>query len=140
MIPKIKIAIFCCFALLGLSASAQQTLNIHTTSNGLVRFAFTSNPQITFPEAEVMCVTSDTLTVEFPFKEVEKITLDDVPVGVNSLTVADQTSELLIYDLTGRLLKQVPSKNGSATLPLSTLPVGTYVVKDGKRSYKVRKQ
>ncbi len=136
----IKSVLILCFAFIGLSASAQQTLNIHTTSQGLIRFAFTQNPRVTFPEAEVMRVTGDSLTVEFPFSEVEKITLDDVPTGVTTLTVTEQTSGILIYDLSGRLVKQVPSNNGSASLPLSTLPHGTYVIKDGRRSYKVRKE
>ena len=131
--------VVCCVCCV-LPAAAQQTLNLHTTSQGLIRFAFTQNPQITFPEAELMRVTGDSLTVEFPFSEVEKITLDDVPTFVPILTVTEERSSLQIYDLGGRLLKQVASQDGSATLPLSTLPKGTYVIHDGKRSYKVRKE
>lgn len=138
IIIRLGLLVFSCVCC-GLPAAAQQTLNLHT-SQGLISFAFTQNPQITFPEAEVMRVTGDSLTVEFPFSEVEKITLDDVPTAVPTLTVTEARSALQIYDLGGRLLKQVISQGGSATLPLSTLPKGTYVIKDGKRSYKVRKE
>ena len=135
----IVLGVICCVCCV-LPAAAQQTLNLHTTSQGLIRFAFTQNPRITFPETEVMRVTGDSLTVEFPFSEVEKITLDDVPTSVPTLTVTEQRSSLQIYDLGGRLVKRVPAQDGSATLPLSTLPKGTYVIQDGKRSYKVRKE
>ena len=41
-----------------LAAEAQQTLNIHTTTIGVVSFAFASKPKVTFSESEVLKVTS----------------------------------------------------------------------------------
>lgn len=122
-----------------LAAMAQQTLNIHTTSQGIVSFAFASKPVITFPTTDVLTVTSESLTVEFPYADVEKITLDDDPTGVEALTVREQTDAVLIYDLSGKLVRQSKAKAGAATVNLSDLRPGVYVVKDGKRTYKVRK-
>lgn len=123
-----------------LAAEAQQTLNIHTTTNGVVSFAFASKPKVTFSESEVLKVTSETMTVEFPYAEVVKLDFSDVPTRVESLTVREHTDGVYIYDLTGKLLRHTPAKDGAATVNLSDLPPGIYVVKDGQRSYKVRKQ
>lgn len=122
-----------------LAAMAQQTLNIHTTLQGIVSFAFASKPVITFPTTDVLTVTSESMTVEFPYADVEKITLDDDPTGVEVLTVREQTDAVLIYDLSGKLVRQSKAKAGAATVNLSDLRPGIYVVKDGKRTYKVRK-
>ena len=128
--------LLCCV----LAAAAQQTLNIHTTTKGVVSFAFTSKPKVTFSESEVLKVTSETMTVEFPYAEVVKLDFSDQTTGVESLTVQEHTDGIFIYDLTGKLLRHTPAKEGATTVNLSDLPPGIYVVKDGLRSYKVRKQ
>ncbi|MBQ7742753.1 MAG: T9SS type A sorting domain-containing protein [Bacteroidaceae bacterium] len=122
-------------------ANAQSTLNIHTTTNGTVCFTFAEKPQVTFPSTEVMQIASTTVTVEFPYSEVEKITFNDEdPTAVQTLTVRDNTNEVRIYDLNGRLVRRNRSRDGAVSVDLSTLPVGVYIVKDGKRTYKVKKQ
>lgn len=120
-----------------LLAQAQQTLNIHTKTQGTVSFAFAEKPTITFTSPEVLKVTSDRLTVEFPFNEVERLTFEDLPDAVPSLMERDNITGLHIYDLNGRLVQQAAATNGTASLNLSTLKTGVYVVKDGKRTYKV---
>lgn len=122
-----------------LAAFAQQTLNIHTTTQGIVSFAFATKPVITFPTTDVLTVTSESMTVEFPYADIERITLDDDPTDVEMLTVREQTDAVLIYDLSGKLVRQGKAKEGSTTVNLSDLRPGIYVVKDGKRTYKVRK-
>ena len=121
---------------------AQQTLNIHTTTKGMVCFTFAEKPLVTFPSTEVMNIASTTVTVEFPYSEVEKITFNDEdPTAVQTLTVRDNTNEVRIYDLNGRLVRRTRSRDGATvSVDLSTLPVGVYIVKDGKRTYKVKKQ
>ena len=128
--------LLCCV----LAAAAQQTLNIHTTTKGVVTFAFTSKPKVTFSDSEVLKVTSETMTVEFPYAEVVKLDFSDQTTGVESLIVQEHTDGIFIYDLTGKLLRHTPAKEGATTVNLSDLPPGIYIVKDGLRSYKVRKQ
>ena len=136
-----KLILIACLLAGSLSAAAQQTLNIFTTTKGVVSFAFADQPQITFPSQEVLTVTSKDLTVEFPYAEVEKINFNDADANaIASLTVRDDISQVLIYDLTGKLVRKVAATNGSASVNLSTLRPGVYVVKDGRRSYKVKKQ
>ncbi|MBQ9284895.1 MAG: T9SS type A sorting domain-containing protein [Bacteroidaceae bacterium] len=122
-----------------LAAEAQQTLNIHTTTRGIVSFAFSSEPKVTFAESEVLRVTSETMTVEFPYAEVVKLDFSDQTTGVETITVREHTDGIYIYDLAGKLLRHTPINGGAATIDLSGLRPGTYVVKDGRRSYKVHK-
>lgn len=132
--------LFICCLLSGMLLHAQQTLNIHTTTKGVVSFAFSEQPSVTFGKPEVLTVTSTSMTVEFPFNEIERITFDDVPSAVQALTVREETGSVLIYDLSGKLMRKVVSEQGTATVDLSTLRPGVYIVKDGKRSYKVVKR
>ena len=138
MVRKIflTICLLCC----GLAGRAQQTLNIYTTTQGVVSFVFADKPEMTFPTADMLTVTSEKMTVEFPYSEVEKITFEDAPDAVASLSVHDGAGPVLIYDLSGKLLREVKTSQGSANIDLSTLRPGVYVVKDGKRSYKVTKR
>ena len=132
------VALFLCCCL---TAAAQQTLNIHTTTQGVVSIAFAEKPDLTFPTKEVLMVTTESMTVEFPFTEVEKISLEDANNdGMETLAVRDGNSMLLIYNLSGKLVRQSTATHGSAIVNLSTLQPGVYVVRDGKRAYKIIKQ
>ena len=133
---KRSILLICCLLACALT-QAQQTLNIHTTTQGTVSIAFAQKPVITLSSPAVLKVTSEQLTVEFPFSEVERITFDDAPDAVPALMERDGIASLRIYDLSGRLVHQATAKEGAASLDLSTLKTGVYVVKDGKRTYKV---
>ena len=126
----------CCYF-----AAAQQTLNLHTTTSGIVSFAFTEEPKVTFPSPEVIKVATKAVTVEFPFAEVEKVTFSDDAVSVESITIREKDClTVAIYDLSGKLVRKYAALGGAATVDLSALPKGTYVVKDGKRTYKVLKR
>lgn len=139
---KLKSFLAClCLILCTSKLSAQQTLNIFTTSQGVVSIAFDEQPKLTFQTADVLTVTSTSMTVEFPFSDVEKITLDDAePDAVTSLTVNDGIPAISIYDLSGKLVRQQQADKGAASVNLSTLRPGVYVVKDGKRTYKITKK
>ena len=121
--------------------AAQQTLNIHTTTQGVVSFTFAEKPQVTFPEPEVMRVVGTEMTVEFPFSEIGHISFrDDDATAVQTIVVRDNVERVLIYDISGKLLRSTTAQDGAASVDLSPLPAGVYIVKDGKRTYKVKKQ
>lgn len=134
-----RLASFVLLTLFAVTAPAQQTLNIFTKTQGTVSFAFADKPEITFPCADSLTVSSTALTVQFPYAEVEKITFTDGVDAVESLVVRDGVDRVLIYDLSGKLVLQSKSSRGQARVDLSPLRPGVYVVKDGKRTYKVRK-
>ena len=129
-----------CLLSCSLMAAAQQSLNIFTTTQGTVTFTFAEEPAVTFPSAETLMVKTETVTIEFPFSEVEKITFEDGLTSVESITVNEGNAPVFIYDLGGRLVRQYKPQGKAATIDLSLLPKGTYVVKDGKRAYKVMKK
>lgn len=122
-----------------LTAGAQQSLNLYTTSQGIVGFTFAEEPKVTFPQTDVIKVECERITVEFPFSEVEKITFEDGVTAVESIRISEQDAQVAIYDISGRLVRRYERK-GQTTVDLSSLPVGTYVVSDGHRSYKVMKR
>lgn len=122
------------------TAAAQQTLNIHTTTQGVVSIAFSEQPQMSFATKDVLTVTTTSMGIDFPFAEVEKITFEDATDGIEALTVNDGSGQLLIYDLSGKLVRQGTASESGATVNLSTLRSGVYVVKDGKRTYKITKR
>ena len=138
MVRRTLILVSCLLACIILHA--QQTLNIHTTTQGTVSIAFAETPVITLTTPEVLTVTSEKMTVEFPFTEVLNITLEDTPDAVSSLVERDGIAVLRIYDLSGRMVSQTLAKDDSVALPLSVLKPGIYIVSDGKRSYKIRLQ
>ena len=124
-----------------LAASAQQRLNIYTTTQGVVSFEFAQKPVVTFVAPETLVVKSETTTVEFPYADVQKLTFEDLPTAVESLSVSENAAAaILVYDIAGKLVRQVDSTNGTAHLDLSGLRPGVYIVKDGLRSYKVSKR
>lgn len=131
-----SLLLLCC----SLTAAAQQTLNIHTTTAGVISIAFDDQPNLTFPTPEVLMVTSSSMTVEFPFDEVERLTFDSATDAVETLTVREGDGAVLIYDLSGKLVRQGATSKGSSTVDLATLRPGVYVVRDGKRTYKVTKR
>jgi hypothetical protein len=54
--------------------------------------------------------------------------------------VRDGTGDVTIYDLQGRQVLRFAARREGTRVDLSVLPAGTYVVKDGRRSYKVMKR
>ena len=134
------LSLACALLCAPLLAMAQQTLNIHTTTQGTVSFAFATKPVVTFVAPETLKVVSATMTVEFPYADIEKLTFSDTATGVESLSVSEATGVVSVYDLSGKLVLQDANADGTARLNLSSLRPGVYVVKDGRRSYKVRKQ
>lgn len=129
-----------CLIMACLTASAQQSLNLYTTTQGIVGFTFEETPRISFPEPEVVKVECERITVEFPFAEVEKITFEDGATAIETITVREKNAQVTIYDVAGRMVRSYARTSESTGINLSSLPAGTYVVNDGKRTFKVMKR
>ena len=135
-----RIVCITCMLCSSLLLLAQQTLNLHTTAGEVICFTFAENPKVTFPAPDTLKVSSENLTVEFPFDEIKKMTFVDGLTDVETLTVKKQAQTVSIYDITGKLLRKMPPKGKSVTVDLSAVPSGIYIVNDGKRTYKVLKK
>ena len=66
--------------------------------------------------------------------------MEDGVTRVEQLIVRDGTGDVTIYDLQGRQVLRLAARREGTRVDLSVLPAGTYVVKDGRRSYKVMKR
>lgn len=122
-----------------LLATAQQCLNLHTTTQGVVTFSFEETPVVSFSE-EILKASTGSISVEFPFNDIEKITFEDRPTSIQSVGIKEGNGMVSIYDISGRLIRKYKSVEGKTSVDLSSLPSGIYVINDGKRTYKIIKK
>lgn len=137
MVKKIFLTI--CLMSGCLLATAQQCLNLHTTTQGVVTFSFEETPVVTFSE-EILKASTGSISVEFPFNDIEKITFEDRPTSIQSVGIKEGNGMVSIYDISGRLIRKYKSVEGKTSVDLSSLPSGIYVINDGKRTYKIIKK
>lgn len=137
----VRVLLFMCLALSAMTASAQETLNIHTKYNGIVSIPFAEKPEMSFGVANVLKIVSSDRTVEFPFSDIEKLSFENTAVdNIHLIKHQGALSGLSIYELSGKLIRRINSSDGVAEFDIQALPPGIYIVKDGDRSYKLIKQ
>lgn len=135
-----RLFLFCCGLLVWAAAQAQQTLNIHTTTQGIVSIVFAEQPVVSFDTPDMLTVRSERLTLEFPISDVEKFTFTDGQPGKVQLLDGDAIDVVRVYDLSGKLVRQFNADGGRVEVNLGALKAGVYIVNDGKRIYKISKQ
>lgn len=130
--------ILCLFAVLGINA--QNTLNIHQKSGGVVSYAFSEKPELTYVDDNLHLKTTK-VEVDYPLSNLEMMTFEDndnIATGIISAEgIAEDTK---IYNLNGVLLKTIPASEGKSVYNVYDLPSGTYIVKNGTTAYKVIKK
>lgn len=128
-----------------LGAGADATLmELQLKSGGTVSYAFADNPVVTYTEDRLV-LTTDKVTVEYPLADLEKMTFSDTQSAVESVTMSqpgDSDGTVRIYSLTGTLVRTIEQAEGADDVQFTTidLPEGTYIIKQGKQTYKIRKQ
>ena len=121
---------------------AESALFVHQKSGGVVEYAFSEKPVVTY-KGEYLIISVPGASVEYPLSNMEKFTFGEVDNMVTRIKapvdVAPQPT--YIYSLDGKLMRTLqPSEDGTTPANLDGLPAGTYVVKNGKTSYKVAKK
>ena len=121
---------------------ADTALFVHQKSGGVVEYAFSEKPVVTYSEGYLV-ITAGYSSVCYPLSNMEKFTFGEVDDQVTRIVapanVAPQPT--FIYSISGVLVRTFqPDNNGSTSASLEGLPAGTYVVKNGKTSYKVMKR
>ena len=121
---------------------ADTALFVHQKSGGVVEYAFSEKPVVTYSEGYLV-ITAGYSSVSYPLSNMEKFTFGEVDDQVTRIVapanVAPQPT--FIYSISGVLVRTFqPDNNGSTSASLEGLPAGTYVVKNGKTSYKVMKR
>lgn len=124
------------------AAWADTALFIHQKSGGTVEIAFSEKPVVTYSEGYLV-VSVTGASVAYPLSDVQKFTFGEVDDQVVRITppasVAPQPT--YIYTIDGKLVRTLnPSEDGTTSASLNGLPAGTYVVKNGKTTYKVAKK
>ena len=135
------------FSLLTLFAAtaawADTALIVHQKSGGVVQYAFSEKPVVTYNEGYLVISASEA-SVSYPLSDMQKFTFgeaeeDQITRITAPVNVAPQPT--YIYSIDGKLMRTLkPSDDGTTSASLEGLPAGTYVVKNGKTTYKVLKK
>lgn len=123
-------------------AWADTSLFVHAKHGDVLEISFAEKPVVTYSEGNlVISVTG--ASVSYPLSIMEKFTFGESSEHVTRITapvdLAPQPT--FIYSIDGKLLRTYkPNEDGTTSASLDGLPAGTYVVKNGKTSYKVAKR
>ena len=121
---------------------AETALFIHQESGEIVEISFAERPVVTYNEGRLI-VSVESASISFPLANLEKFTFGEVDENVTRITVpANVTPQpTFIYSVDGKLMRTYkPEEDGSTSASLEGLPAGTYVIKNGKVSYKYLKR
>ena len=121
---------------------ARTSLIVHQKTGGTTEFAFSENPVVTYRDGYLVISTAET-SVLYPLTDMAKFTFSEVTNPVTRITVptAVAPQPTLIYNISGILLRTLqPNVDGSTPASIDGLPKGTYIIKNGKTSYKISKR
>lgn len=122
------------------SAFAQNTLNIHQKSGGVVSYAFSEKPVVTYT-ADGIHLSTSKVEVDYPLSNLEKFTFGDGDAdAVESVKAEGIAGDVRIYSINGVLIKTIKLSEGSASFSTADLPKGTYIIKNGVTTYKITKR
>lgn len=121
------------------SAFAQNTLNIHQKTGGVVSYSFSEKPVVTYTEDGIHLVTNS-VEVDYPLSNLEKFTFEDNVSPSGIIRTEGGSSDVQIYSVGGTLVKTVKATDGVTTFSTKDLPAGIYVIKNGKSTYKIVKK
>ena len=121
---------------------AATALFVHQKSGGIVEYAFSEKPVVTYEDGFVV-ISAANASVMYPLSDMQKFTFGEVDDMVTRITApADAAPQpTQIYNVSGMLVRTLqPSDDGTTSASLEGLPAGTYIIKNGKTSYKVAKK
>lgn len=116
-------------------------------------FDLEARPIVSFTDTDVKLVCGD-MTVLYPLDNYLKMTIEEVDVATDMKTLSTEAFKITgsvitaqgcesmsLYGLDGQCLAQGKANaEGVATLSISQLPAGTYIVVIGNQSFKINKR
>jgi hypothetical protein len=107
-----------------------------------VEYAFSEKPVVTYKEGHLV-ISAAEASVMYPLSDMQKFTFGEVDDQVTRIVapvdMAPQPTQ--IYSIDGKLMRTYqPGENGATSASLEGLTSGTYIIKNGKTSYKVLKK
>ena len=121
---------------------AETALIVHQKSGGTVEYAFSEKPVVTYKDGYLV-ISAAEASVEYPLSNMQKFTFGEVSDLVTRIKAPTGTAPepTFIYNIGGVLMRTLqPSEDGSTSASLDGLPAGTYIIKNGKTSYKIIKK
>ena len=121
---------------------ADTALFVHPKTGGVLEIAFSEKPVVTYSDGNLI-ITAAEASVTYPLSNMDKFTFGEVDDQVTRITAPVNTAPqpTYIYSLDGKLMRTYqPGENRATSASVEGLPAGTYVVKNGKTSYKVLKK
>lgn len=148
------LAVFASFQL-AQAAYTNDDLIIETKDGNTVAYHLSTRPVVTF-ELTDLVLTSTDVKVQYPVTDVKELRFADGTTAINETKVGDITfsvsgdmisanglengSNLEVYSIDGKeIAKASVDATGKAQVNISDLGQGVYVVKAGKKSYKILK-
>ena len=121
-------------------AVAQNALNIFLRDGGAYTYSFREKPVLTYTTMGVHLQTSS-IAIDFPLYNLEKFTFANTDAdAIFQVRTKDLHSDTYIYSLDGKLLRTIPTEEGSAGFSVDDLPSGIYIIKNGNVTHKISKQ
>lgn len=121
---------------------AETALIVHQKSGGTVEFAFSEKPVVTYSDGYfVISVTG--AQVSYPLSDMQKFTFGELSENYTRIIAPAEVAPqpTYIYNISGILVRTLqPTNDGSTPATLDGLPTGTYIIKNGKTSYKINKK
>ena len=133
---RILFALFCLS--LSLTMAAGTRLNLLQKDGGQLSFGFEEQPSMAF-EGENLILSTATERLEYPISDLQEFTFTNTPDGIGMLSVSDHADHpTLVYKMDGTLVMTLPA--GESQADTSSLPRGTYIINNGKSTYKITKK
>lgn len=126
------------FAVAATASRAETAVVVHQKSGGTVEYAFSEEPVVSYADGCLVISSVDAL-VYYPLNNVQKFTFAELSDHWTRIVAPAEQKPLptYIYNLGGVLLRTLePNGDGSTSASLDGLPAGTYIIKNGKTSYK----
>lgn len=134
---KRKVILSLLMAVAAIGAQAQTKMTIHHSTEKDYEIFLMDKPVVTY-EGSNLVVKGVGIDLTFPVYLLEKITFSDSETAVEEISVLKKNDgPSNVYDFNGNLVKTVPVNEPVET---STLPSGTYIVKNNNTSYKISKK
>lgn len=121
------------------SCFAQNTLNVHQKDGAMVSYGFSEKPVVTYTATGVHLTTTK-VEVDYPFANLEKFTFSEEANSIDIVKTEKTNDDVRIYNINGMLLKTIKQNDGTSSYSTSDLPKGTYIIKNGKTTYKIIKK
>ncbi len=139
MMKKFTLSLLALFV--ATAMQAETALFVHQKAGDVIEISFAEKPVVTYQDGYVV-VSAAEASVMCPLAGLQKFTFGEVDENVTRV-VAPETAipqPTMIYSIDGKLVRTYQPGEGRATsASLDGLPAGTYVIKNGKTSFKMLK-